>query len=328
MSIVGPFLGHAEHAFGIVWSIGELAIGLSRPHHLLADPDLDRVRADVEARGFHAPFDHDAVRLEARGELLHGDNPYSFIGERPRERIHAHFRRASENPRRHLVVVCHCYGVPSPWIMRTLFGLDGVDADVVTNVMSHHQPGTYDVWPGSGLTSLRVSRFIESIRSAVTGVRALIRALVRRERYETVSVLGFSIGGQLALHVAHAGDVDRAFVYCPVTSLASTTLELGVMSSIGPALDAAVTRYRGRGVREAFAMTDPLATALPFDESALHVVVQKHDALAPPHQIAAIRRKYPRAGWHEFNGTHIVPHGLGEIRRALRRALGLRRAVG
>lgn len=197
MQTVGPLLGQAEHAFGMLWSLGEVGLALTRPHHLLRDPDLERVQEDVAERGIHAPFDLSAVRLVSDGRKLTGVNPYRFVADREPERVLAYLDRARRNPRRHLIVVCHCYGVPSPRLMRTLFGLERAEADVVTSVMSHHQPGTYPLWPGSGFTSM----------------------------------------------------------------------------------------------------------------------------LARPHQIEAIRRKYPRAGWHEFEGTHLIPHGLTSFHRIVRDAL-------
>lgn len=322
MQTLGPLLGHAEHAFGVLWSLGEVGLSLTRPSHVTNDPDLHRVLLDVHERGLHPAFDLGRVSLVSDGKRLEGENPYAFVGRRRPGRVLGYLHRASRNPRKHLVVVCHCYGVPSAPLMRTLFGLERIEADVVMNVMSHHQPGTYPLWPGSGFTSMRISRFLENLRAAVTGVRALTQTLVAREGYEEVSVLGFSIGGQLALHLAHTGEAQRAVLYCPVTSLAATTLELGLMHRVGPFIDRVLARARGRGLREMLAVTDPLALPLAMPEESLHVVVQKHDALAPPHQIAAIRRKYPRAAWHELSGTHLVPHGVTELHRIVRRALG------
>lgn len=321
MQMVGPLLGHAEHAFGMLWSLGEVGVALTRPSHLLRDPDLERVEQDVARRGLHAPFDLSGVQLTETGRRLEGANPYVFVGRRRPGRILAYLDRARRNPRRHLVVVCHCYGVPSPRIMRALFGLTHVEADVVTNVMSHHQPDTYPLWPGSGFTSMRVSRFVENLRAAVTGVRALTQTLVAREGYETVSVLGFSIGGHLALHLAHTGEVERAVLYCPVTDLATTTLELGLMHAMGPPIDRALARARGRGLHAMLAITNPLALPLAMEASRMHVVVQRHDALARPHQIAAIRRKYPDVGWHELDGTHLLPSGVTRLQRIVRDAL-------
>lgn len=316
-----PLLGRAEHAFGIVWSIGEVGLSLTRPRHLTHDPDVARVVADVHRRGLHPAIDLDAVGLQANGRMLTGNNPYAFVGRRRGGRILAELDRGRKNPEGHLVVICHCYGVPSARLMRTLFGVEHAEADVVTNIMSHHQPGTYPLWPGSGFTSMRISRFIENVRASVTGVRALVQTLVAREGYRRVSVLGFSIGGQLALQLAHTGEADRAVLYCPVTSLAQTSLELGLMRHVGPAIDGALTRLRGRGLREMLALVDPLSMDLAMPEERLHVVVQRNDALAPPHQIEAIRRKYTRARWHELDGTHLVPHGVTRLHRIVRDAL-------
>lgn len=323
MPSVGSVAGRLEGAFAGVWSLGELALALTRPREVYGDPHAGALRRDVAERGFHPPIDARALDLHlSRTGTIRGTNPYVRVGEARRDRVLAKLRRAG-GPRRarHLVVVCHCYGVPSEVLMRRLFGLGGLDADVALNVMGHHQPGTFLLWPGSGMVSARMSHFVENVRSAVTGVRALVAWLRAQHDYETVSVVGFSIGGQLALHLAHAGDVDRALLYCPVTSLRRTAKELGLMPHLVPMLDPALTRLHGAGLDDLLALADPLSMPLAMPEERLHVVLHRHDALTPPAQIEPIRRKYPRVGWTELEGTHLVPLGLRELHDVVRRAL-------
>lgn len=318
---VGRVAGWLEDAFAAAWSVGEVGLAIARPHEVLRDPYRRALIDDVRARGFHPPIErHPELRISRRG-VIHGPSPYARIGGGPRDRVLAHLRRAKRNPARHLIVVCHCYGIPSPPIMRRLFALHTIDADVVTNVMGHHQPGTYLLWPGSGLASARTSRFVENLRSAVTSVRAMVRWLRAHGEYETVSAIGFSIGGQLALHLAHAGEVDRALLYCPVASVGVTARELGLMRRMAPIFDPALERLHGGKMDELLALADPLAMALPIPEESLHVVVQRHDRLAPLHQIEPIRAKYPRVRWTELAGTHLVPLGLRELHAAVKSSL-------
>lgn len=315
--VIGRVAGLIEDAFAAAWSVGEVGLAMARPHEVLRDPHRDALARDVRERGFHPEIDPVLdLRMSGRG-TIRGTNPYRRIGAGPRDRILAHLRRARGREARHLVVVCHCYGVPSPPIMRRLFGLDALEVDVVTNVMGNHQPGTYLVWPGSGLVSARASRFVENLRSAVTGARAMVRWLRRHGRYETVSAIGFSIGGQLALHLAHAGDVDRALLYCPVASVGTTARELGLMRAMSSWIDPALERLHGARLDEVLSLADPLAMPLPIAEEALHVVVQRHDRLAPLHQVEPIRRKYPRVRWTELDGTHLVPIGLARVHAAV-----------
>jgi hypothetical protein len=324
MARVGAWVGRIEDVLGAVWSVSEVGLALTRVHEIWSDPHRDALHADVAARGFYPPIDVASLDFEIshRG-VIRGTNPYQRIAGGPQDAVLAHLHRAARNPSRHLVVVCHCYGVPSARIMRRLFGLDGLDVDVVTNVMAHHQPGTYPVWPGSGLASARLSRFVENLRSAVTGVRALSRWLRAREGYATVSALGFSIGGQLVLHLAHAGELDRALLYCPVISVRVTLRELGLMRYMAPTIESLFARMHGGGLDDVLRLADPLALPLPIPADRMHVVLQRHDALSPPHQIEEIRRKYPAVGWTELNGTHLLPLGLSELHRAVRRLLSL-----
>lgn len=328
MGVIGRAARLAEEAFAAVWSIGEVGLAIARPDEVLRDPHRDALAADVAARGFHVGLDAGALDLDisSRG-VIRGTNPYRRVCGAPPDRVLAYVRpRARRARARHAIVVCHCYGVPSPAIMRRLFALDALDADVITNVMGHHQPGTYLVWPGSGLVSARPSRFVENLRSAVTGLRALVAWLRRARGYESVSVIGFSIGGQLGLHLAHvaperAGHVDRALLYCPVANVGATARELGLMRHVAPYTDAILERAHGARADAILALADPLAHDLAIAPERLHVVVHRHDALTPLHQIEPIRAKYPRVGWTELEGTHLLPLGLADLHATVRRAL-------
>src|SRR5690606_7326784 len=190
-----------EAAAGLVWSLAELARFATHPDELLSDPFRERVLEDIDRRGFYAEV-NDALPLRAhRGGWLSAPNPYQRLGEPRCDRVVAHFRPAPR-PTKRLLVVCHCYGVPSPRIMDGLFGASTVDADVLTNIACHHEKGGFDLWPGSGFLSLRASRFIENVRASALGLRALTRTFIEERGYGQVSVAGFSLGGQLALHLA------------------------------------------------------------------------------------------------------------------------------
>lgn len=322
MPPLGPLAGRLEDAFGVAWSLGEVSLAMTRLDEVLRDPHHRALRDDVAANGFHIPFDVGALDLELDGSgAIRGTNPYRRVCGSPPDRVLGLLDRAPSGRSRKLLVVCHCYGVPSPPIMRRLFGLRGLGVDVVTNVMGHHQPGTYVLWPGSGLVSARLSRFVENLRSAVTGVRALVRWLRAREDYERVAVLGFSIGGQLGLHLAHGGEVDDAVLYCPVASLCATARELGLMRHLAPMLEPLLERRHGARFEDVLALADPLALPLAIAEERLHVLAQEHDALARLSQIELIRRKYPRARFTVLPGTHLLPLGLGSLHRAVRDAV-------
>jgi hypothetical protein len=313
-AIVAPF----EAAFGVAWSLGEVGLALARVHHVLSDPHREALRADVARRGFHPAIDPDALDLRLTGNIIRGTNPYRRVSGARSDRVLAHLRRAKRNPRRRLLVVFHCYGLPSPTLMHRLFGLEGVEADVVTNVMAHHQLGTYPFWPGSGFVSARLSHFLENLRSAITGARAVVRWLREREGYASVVVAGFSIGGHLALHLAHAGEVDGALLYCPVTAMHVTARELGMMRVLAPLFDPVLRRMQGATLGELFAIADPLGLPLGIPEARLHVIVQRYDALSPVHQTRPILEKYPGARWTELDGTHLLPLGREVVRRSVR----------
>jgi hypothetical protein len=36
--------------------------------------------------------------------------------------------------------------------------------------------------------------------------------------------------------------------------------------------------------------------------------------------VSLIREKYPRVGWHEFDGAHVFPLGLSRVRELVRAA--------
>lgn len=302
---------------GALWSIGEVATCLARPEAFEPDPHRAEVLADIAARGFYPAIDPAELRLAMRDDgLVRGPNPYARVATRPSGEVLAHVVR---KPRaRTLVVVCHCYGMPFPALMRALFGVDDLPVDVCTNIMSHHQPGTYPLWPGSGFTSARLSELVENLREAITGVRALVEWLGTRRTYDRVVVLGFSIGGHLALHLANSADVDAVLAYAPMTNLYASVTELGLMDRLhGPVQRTMRKRNPHFDLRD-LALTDPLAYPLRIPERDLHVVVQRHDVMAKPSQIAAIRRAHPSIGWHELPGTHVFPAGLGELQRIVR----------
>jgi pimeloyl-ACP methyl ester carboxylesterase len=298
-------------------------LALTRPSEIRQDPHRDLLVRDLEARSFYPAFDVSALDLEmsAKG-TIRGTNPYARVGDGPKEHVVASLRRAERNPRRHLVVVCHCYGVPSAPLMRRLFGIDDLDADVLCNVMGNHQHGTYLAWPGSGLVSARPSLFIENIRSAVTGLRAVVAWLDAREQYETISVLGYSIGGHLALHLAHAGDVDRALLYCPAVDIYRTAAELGVMRPLAERVYGTLAKWQGGSREPLEALASPTRLPLPIAEEDLHLVLQRFDAISPRAQMEPLRTRYPRMPVTELPGTHLVPKGLDRLHRVVRQHLG------
>lgn len=323
MATLGPLLQSAEHAFGGVWSIGELAVMAARLDELRGDPHRNALFEDIHQRGWYVPVSGRDVRLRAhRNGWLTGRNPYDRIGKGSEDRIVAKLVQARTGDAKHLVVVCHCYGVPVPPVMERLFGLQRLrHVDVVYNIMNHHQRGTFVAWPGTGFVSGQLSHFLENLRSAITGVRALVAGLVQSRGYERVTVLGFSIGGQLALHVANSAPVSQAVLYCPVTSLRQTAAELGLMRYFHEPVARAMRKLKGEFFLDDLAIADPLRYDLQIAPRNLHVIVQRYDALAPVRQIEAIRSKYGEAGWYEYGGTHIVPAGASEFQAVIRRLL-------
>jgi predicted esterase len=318
--MVGRFAGFMEGLFGHFWSAGEVALAVARVHELVSDPHRRALLDDIEARGFYVPIDPAEVelRIDRRGRVA-GKNPYRRVGPHPPERVVAKLvRRREGRPSRRLVVVCHCYGVPVPAVMERLFALRGLDADIAYAIMGHHQRGSYLLWPGSGLSSARPSRFVENIRAAVTGARALLAGLVAAHGYEHVSVLGFSIGGQLALHLANAERLDRAVLYCPVASIPLTASHLGIMRPLTPALRRTYGVLRRVDPLADLAVTEPLRYPMRTRPSDVHVIVQKHDALARVPHVEPIRERYPEVRWHVFDGAHLYPAGLRRFQRIIR----------
>lgn len=321
--MVGRFAGLVEGLFGHAWSAGELALALARVGELRSDPHRRALLDDIEQRGFYVPFDCAEVDLRIdRSGRVRGHNPYRRIAPHPPERVIAKLvRRHRHAAAKRLVVVCHCYGVPVPAVMERLFGLRDLDADIAYAIMGHHQPGSYLLWPGSGFSSARPSRFVENVRSAVTGARALLASLVAAHGYEHVSVLGFSIGGQLALHLANAERVDRAVLYCPVASIPVTASELGLMRRLTPPLRRTFQKYQREDPIADLAVTEPLRYPMRTRPHDVHVIVQKHDALAPVPQVEQIRSVYPDVRWHAFDGAHLYPAGLKAFQQIIRGAI-------
>lgn len=318
-AVLGRALGAAEHGFGVVWSVGELAVMLRRPSDLVGDRHREALREALRVEGFHPAIDAGELRLVERDGVIEGPSPYRRVTGPSADRVLGR-RIAARRPSKRLVFVCHCYGIPSPRTMGRLFGLFGDrDFDVAYNVMAHHQPGTFVLWPGSGLVSPSPSRFVDNLRAAITGARALLRWLVARHGYEEVHLIGFSIGGQLALHLSNAERVHGAILYCPVTDLASVSRGLGLMRHAHPQAEA-LLRLRGISLDDLH-VADPLAHPSRVAEERTHVILQRHDALTPRHQIERIRARRPRVRWHELDGTHLYPADLPRLHRLVREAL-------
>jgi hypothetical protein len=318
-AVLGRALGAAEHGFGVVWSVGELAVMLRRARDLAGDRHGGALGEAIAREGFHPEIDAASLPLGERDGVISGPSPYRRVTGPSRDRVLGR-RIAAKTPSKRLVFVCHCYGIPSPRTMSRLFGLAGSrDFDVAYNVMAHHQPGTYVVWPGSGLVSASPSRFVDNLRAAITGARALLAWLVARHGYERVDVIGFSIGGQLALHLSNAEPVHGAILYCPVTDLASVSRGLGLMRHAHPHVEALLARA---GISlDALHVADPLSHPSRLAEERTHVIVQRHDALTPLAQVERIRRARPRVRWHELDGTHLYPADLPRLHRLVRDAL-------
>ncbi len=323
--MLGRALSATEHAVACAWSLGEVALMLSRGRARQSTRGESQLRADLATRGFYTELpERPALRgLDAGARVLVGDNPYRFHTEetRPEHRVVARFV-PSRRPTDRLVVVFHCYGVPSPRLMGALFGLhERDDVDVVYPIMNHHQRGHYPLWPGSGLTHANAACMLENLRSVVTGARTVVRALQAAREYRRTTVIGFSIGGQLAMHVANTERVDRVLLYAPVVSVARTARELGLMRRLHPR-----TSRIGRWVHPSYdeallAHADPLRYPLRVPEESVDVIAHRHDAMTPPHQLEPIRARYPRVGWHELDGTHVVPRGRAYLKRLVHRAV-------
>jgi hypothetical protein len=314
----------SELALGCLWMLGELALVAARPLELLSDPHWHSVIDDIERRGWYVPLGPAAEPelqccLEQRGGWLVGPNPYRRIGAGAPDRILARFvpgrGRACD---RRLLVVFHCYGIPVPPIMQRLFGLDGLgDVDVVYNITNHHAPGTFPLWPGTGFARARPSHTLENLRSAVTGARGLLDWLMREREYRRVTVLGYSLGGHLALHLANSAPIHRAILYCPVVNLRTVAREVG-LGILGRPLELAARRSLPGVDLGRIDHDDPLRYELGIPETDLHVIAQRHDALTPLAHVDAIRRKYPSVGFHAYDGTHLYPAGRVSFQRTIR----------
>ncbi len=326
MNLVGDAAKLAEGILGGVWSVGEVAVLLSRFDEVRRDPFRNALFEDIHERGWYPAVSNADFHLTEKNKgWIVGVNPYRRIGlsqeTRRDDQVVAKLVRA-EDAAKHLVIVCHCYGVPVPPIMERLFGLHRVPGiDVAYNIMNHHQRGTFDFWPGTGFASGRVSHFLENLRSSITGVRALASALKEVHGYEKITVIGFSIGGQLAMHLANSAPIDQAILYCPVTSLHQTAKTLGLMGALIGPVSSLMKNQAGKFELDELQIADPLRYDLRIDPANLHVIAQRYDALTPLAQVSTIREKYPQSGWYEYNGTHVYPAGKAEFQRVIRRLL-------
>ena len=316
---VASLLYGSELALGCCWMLGELALVAARPYELLKDPHWHSVIDDVEQRGWYVPLaERPDLHLDEGTGWLTGANPYQRIGAGAADRILARYvpgrGRATD---RRLLVVFHCYGIPVPPIMERLFGLGDLDdVDVVYSITNHHAPGTFSLWPGTGFARARPSHTLENLRSAVTGARGLVDWLVQAREYRRVTVLGYSLGGHLALHLANSAPIHRAILYCPVINLRTIARELG-FGILGRPIELAA-RHSLPGVDlERIAHDDPLRYPLGIPENDVHVIAQRHDALTPLAHVAAIREKYPGVAFHEYDGTHLYPAGRTRFQKMI-----------
>lgn len=317
----GQLLYGAEAAIGGAWMLGELAVAATRPRDFLSDPHWHDVVLDIERRGFYQ--DLEPVTLVEKKGWLRGENPYRRIirGARraPPDRLVARVvrGRGREEDRR-LLVVHHCYGVPSPGMMESLFGLDALDdVDVVYPIMNHHALGSFRAWPGTGFVRARASHMLENVRAAVSGARAVVEALVRQRKYAKVTALGYSIGGQLVLHLANSAPLDQAILYCPVVNVRVTARELG-FGLLGRPLEALSKHVHGLGDLASSTHADPLSHTMRIPESSLHVLAQAHDAMTPLHHLELIRARYPGVSFQTYAGTHLYPAGRSAFQRFIR----------
>lgn len=316
----------AEHAFACLWSIGETAAACLRHRELPPDRSTERVVDDIERNGFYTEVPERPVLRSRRASheprMVVAEHPYRFVAERKRalHRVVARLVPARTSARR-LLVMFHCYGAPFPTVMSWMFGLDALESvDVAYAIMNHHQRGTYPFWPGTGLVSPSPACMLENLRAAIAGARTLVRALRNSHDYERVTVLGFSIGGHLAMHVANTERVDRAVLYCPVVCVDRVSRELGLMRTFHPHLMRAARLIDRSYMPELLRLSNPLRHPLAIAEEHVDVVAQRNDALTTLSHVQSIREKYPRVGWHEFDGAHVVPLGLSRVREIVRAA--------
>ncbi len=330
---VGRGLYAMEHAFSCVWSVAEVAVACARRREL-KNPHAQALGDDVRARGFYVDVeDRPAMRERQRPwpepRMVVGESAYRFVSEvlegpstkkRRRHRVLARLQPAQHTRRaRKLLVVLHCYGVPWPGAMERFFGIDRLaDTDVAYAIMNHHQRGSYPLWPGTGFTSANPACMLENLRAAVSGARTLIRGLRHARGYDHVSVLGYSIGGQLAMHVANTEPIERLLLYCPVVSVERVSRELGLMRNTHPWLMKAARAIDPSYRPELLSAGDPLQYPLKIAEDRVSVFAQRYDAMTPIAHVRTIRDKYPDVRWHEFDGTHVVPFGRAQVRAIVR----------
>jgi hypothetical protein len=310
----------AEATLSALWSMGEVLVAMRRPRDIWHDPYREPLFEDIARRGFYCePEAAECPPPRADGWLV-APNPYRRLSSKAQpERVVAWLKHAGGPRRERLLVVCHPYGFPLPRLLERLFGLGRLGGfDVAYNIMNHHYWGSFAVWPGSGLSSPRLSWLIEGIRSAVVGLRFLIGALLERYGYRSVSLLGFSLGGHMVLHLANCLAAERMVAYCPVTDIQQTVRQLGLMPWLAPPLERLVRRLRPDFEPADLAVLEPLRYDLVTDPARLMVIVQRNDVMTPVHQIEAIRRKYPAVGWAEFEGTHLYPARRRRFNRLIR----------
>lgn len=328
---LGRALYNSELAFTWAWSVAEVALLSLRLPELPPDRDADRVADDIRARGFYVDVP-EAPRL--RGLDKPGDRPRMLVAECPyrcvraegragkasRNRVVARFVPARSRARR-LLVVLHCYGIPWPEVIGRLFGthrLRDHAIDVAYSIMCHHQRGTYPLWPGSGFTSASPAVMVENLRAAVACARTLIHGLRHARDYDRIEVVGYSIGGQLALHLANAERLDRVVLYCPVVSVRRVSKELGLMPLLHQPLTRLAKRMDPAYDPDILALADPLRYSLATPEENVELVVQRYDAMTPLSQFDELRRAYPGMKRHELAGSHVVPVGLSKLRAIVR----------
>jgi hypothetical protein len=309
-------------AVTVPWSIGEAVTSLLRPGELPPDRSTAAVARDIGERGFYVDVP-ERPELRPSGNVILGENPYRFVAghkRRGKHRIVGKLVRAKKVTRADkLLVVFHCYGIPSPWAMSKLFGLDDMpDTDVAYGIMSHHQRDTYPWWPGSGLASASPACMVENLRSAVTGARTFLRGLRELNGYKQISVVGYSIGGFLAQHIANTEDVHRVTLYCPVVSMERMRAQLGLMPVFYGVGKRLAVKIDPTYSDDLLMHSDPLRHPLRVPQESVRVIVQRNDKMTTPEHISAIRQKYPNVGWEEFGGTHLIPLGRSRIRELLR----------
>ena len=297
-----------ESGFTAGWSLGELAFAMRKMDRVRSDPFRDAVLEEVDKGGLYRRFEGEvqSVTVDRKG-WIRLPNPYVRIGFGGGDQIVAKLGGGRPRERR-LLIVCHCYGLPFPSWMGALFGLKRLQGyDVVFNIMNHHQSGSYLLWPGFGFSSPQMSRMVENVRSAFTGLRSLARSMVHSYGYEEVALLGYSIGGHICLHAANSMEVDKLVTYCPVTSLRATATELGMMKRVSSAVDKTMGRVRGDFSFEDLDLINPLLHEVKVSHEEFLIILQRRDAMVPMNQSAALLARYPNVRSLEYPGTHAFP---------------------